>query len=92
MKTVLKDRARTLRRHATEAENKIWYFLRNRRLKGYKFTRQHIIEPYIVDFICRDKKIIIELDGGQHADENAVLYDQERTQYLEGQGYKVLRF
>lgn len=68
----------------------MWCFVRNRRLNGNKFVRQYIIEPYIVDFICREKKLIIELDGSHHAD--AVSYDLERTCYLEGQGYRVLRF
>lgn len=84
------NHARTLRKKATEAENQLWYFLRNRRLKGYKFKRQEILTPYIVDFICPYKKLIIELDGGQHALSHQ--YDEKRTACLEQQGYKVLRF
>jgi very-short-patch-repair endonuclease len=84
------NRAKVLRKKATEAETQLWYFLRNRRLKGYKFKRQEIINPYIVDFICPYKKLIIELDGGQHALSED--YDQRRTAFLEKQGYKVVRF
>jgi very-short-patch-repair endonuclease len=90
MKVLLKQRARTLRAKSTDAEDKMWHFIRNRQLNGVKFVRQYIIEPYIVDFVCREKKFIIELDGNQHAD--AKEYDEERTIYLEAQGYKVLRF
>jgi very-short-patch-repair endonuclease len=90
MKVSLNERARELRKNSTDTENKMWYFLRNRQLNGYKFIRQHVIEPYIVDFICREKSIIIELDGGHHAEN--VIYDQERTLFLEAKGYKVLRF
>ncbi len=90
MQTILHRRARILKENITDAENRMWYFVRNRRLNGHKFVRQYIIEPYIVDFICREKRMIIELDGSHHLD--TVMYDQERTEYLEGKGYKVLRF
>jgi len=90
MKASLNERARELKKNATAAENKFWYFVRDRRLKGYKFVRQYIIEPYIVDFICREKRLIVELDGSQHLDN--IFYDRERTEYLEAKHYKVLRF
>ncbi|WP_419420543.1 endonuclease domain-containing protein [Legionella sp. D16C41] len=86
----MKDRARALRQEMTDAENRMWYFLRNRRLGGYKFVREYVIGCYIVDFICRNKKLIIEIDGGQHMDR--AQYDQERTAYLTAKGYNVLRF
>lgn len=73
----------------TDAENRIWYYLRDRRLQGYKFVRQYVIGKYIVDFICREKKLIIEIDGGQHM--NAMEYDEQRSCYLESRGYQVLR-
>ena len=73
----------------TDAENRMWYYLRNRRLAGYKFVRQYVIGHYIVDFLCREKKLIIEIDGGQHMD--AVEYDELRTKYLEECGYQVFR-
>ena len=90
MKAVLHERACELKKNATNAENRLWYFVRDRRLKGHKFVRQYIIEPYIVDFLCRDKKLIVELDGSHHLD--SILYDTERTDYLEMKGYRVLRF
>jgi len=92
MKVVLNERARILRKNSTDAENRMWYFLRNRRLNGYKFNRQYVIEPYIVDFICRQQKLIIELDGNHHNDESTINYDQKRTLYLIDKGYQILRF
>src|SRR6185312_16994050 len=86
----MKERARHLRKNITDAENRLWYFLRNRRLNGDKFVRQYIVGNYIVDFVCREKNLIIELDGGQHM--QAAEYDRCRTEYLEKCGYKVLRF
>ncbi len=82
--------ASQLRTNATEAEKRLWYFLRNRQLAGYKFRRQFPIPPYIVDFICLEQRLIIELDGGQHADAEA--YDAARTAFLDQQGFRVLRF
>jgi len=87
----MKERARGFRREMTSAESKMWYFLRNRRFHDYKFVREYVIGSYIVDFACRQKKIIIELDGGQHAEAETVEYDNRRTKFLESQGYKVLR-
>jgi len=68
----------------------MWYFLRNRRLSGYKFVREYVIGDYIADFVCREKKLIVEIDGSQHID--AAEYDQRRTNYLIANGYKVVRF
>ena len=90
MSNLLKFRARKLRKNNTDAENHLWYFLRSRQMKRFKFRRQHIIAQYLVDFVCLSKKLIIELDGGQHAERKN--YDGVRTQCLESQGYKVLRF
>ncbi len=86
----LRKRAKELRTNQTDAEKKLWYYLRARRFNGLKFYRQFVISPYIVDFVCRDQKLIIELDGSQHLDNKAS--DQLRTSRLELQGYKVLRF
>jgi len=88
--SILKHRARYLRKTITEAEKRLWYFLRDRRLDGYKFSRQCVLEPYIVDFICREKQLILEIDGGQHA--NNFLYDEKRTLFLQMQGFQLLRF
>ena len=73
----------------TNAENRMWYFLRNKRLNGYKFVREFVIGPYIADFVCREKKLVVEADGGQHME--AEKYDLKRTQFLEKNGYKVFR-
>jgi very-short-patch-repair endonuclease/DNA polymerase IIIc chi subunit len=81
--------AKELRKNPTEAENKIWYSLQKQNL-GYRFRRQHPIGPYIVDFACLEKRLIVELDGGQHDQQQ--VYDEKRTAFLEGDGYKVLRF
>ena len=88
MMNILKDNAKNLRKNSTDAENKIWYEIKNRKLK-YKFIRQYVFDDkYIVDFICREKKLVIEIDGGQHCDNNK---DRERDAYLLSRGYKVLR-
>ena len=81
--------ARSLRKNQTDAENRMWYYLRNRRLSGYKFVREYVIGKYIADFVCREKKLIIEVDGGQHM--TAEAYDQQRTKDLEAVGYLVVR-
>ena len=85
-----RDYARTLRRRQTDAERRLWARLRDRRLLGVKFSRQVPIGPYIVDFCCRELRLVVELDGGQHAIREA--YDAERTAFLERLGYRVLRF
>ena len=82
--------ARSLRRNQTDAENRLWYFLRAHRFSGFKFRRQHPIGPYIVDFACPAEKLVVELDGGQHAD--AGYDDEARDKWLEQRGYRVLRF
>ena len=82
--------ARRLRKDATDAEKRIWYFLRNRSLQGYRFQRQYVIVPYIVDFVCREYKLIIELDGGHHAMQQE--YDKQREKELNSQGFRTLRF
>lgn len=81
---------RQLRNNPTDAEARLWRHLRNRNVSGAKFRRQHPFENYILDFVCFDPKIVIELDGGQHG--SSVLYDQRRTAVLEKSGYVVLRF
>lgn len=86
----LTKNARLLRKNQTEVERLLWKQLRNRQLFGYKFRRQFPIEPYIVDFICLEIKLIIELDGGQHAEQ--INYDHHRSLYLEKRGFKVIRF
>ena len=83
------SRARQLRRNSTDAEKRLWRGLRET-LPEYKWRRQMPVGPYFVDFACFSEKLIIEIDGGQHAE--AAAYDEARTRLLEGQGYRVLRF
>lgn len=86
----LLDNAKSLRRNLTDAEQKLWYNLRAHRFMGLKFKRQKPVGCYVVDFVCIEKKLVIELDGGQHAD--SLKYDGERDAWLHSQGYTVLRF
>ena len=86
----LLTRARALRREGSDAENVLWRHLRARRLMGYKFRRQMVIRPYIVDFVCLEVGLIIEADGCQHS--YKVVYDARRTAMFEGMGYRVMRY
>jgi len=83
-------RAIQLRKEPTIAEAKLWAFLRGNKLNGVNFRRQHAIGKYIVDFCSLKKKLVIELDGSQHLEQEE--YDQERTLYLKSQGYRAIRF
>ena len=85
------ERARQLRSRLTAAERVLWRRLRLRQVDGHKFRRQHAIGPFIVDFACVERKIIVEVDGGQHGDAQ-VSYDRDRTEWLRARGYTVLRF
>jgi very-short-patch-repair endonuclease len=86
----MKALARTLRRNQTDAERRLWSRVRNRQLSGFKFRRQFPIPSYIVDFICTEAGLIVELDGGQHQQSKKV--DGRRTAFLGKQGYEVVRF
>jgi very-short-patch-repair endonuclease len=90
VRSVDKQIARRLRKNPTAAELVLWKRLRLRQAEGNKFRRQHRLGSYVVDFICLEKKLIVEVDGGHHAD--TVKTDLERTKWLESRGYKVLRF
>jgi very-short-patch-repair endonuclease len=83
------DRARQLRKNPTDAERKLWKHLRLKQLDGHRFRRQVPIGPYYVDFLCLERRLIIEVDGGQHAERKAE--DAQRTAWLEGQGFRVIR-
>ena len=85
-------RARALRESATDAERLIWSRLRDRRLDGYKFRRQHPVGAFFTDFACVEAKLVVELDGGQHFDECAQSSDARRTALLVERGFQVLRF
>jgi very-short-patch-repair endonuclease len=89
MKQKLTQLARNLRKDQTPEEVKLWYFLRRKRFQKYKLRRQFPIEKYIVDFICLAKRLIIELDGGQH---NQSKHDIVRDKYLTDQDFRILRF
>jgi len=84
------ENARRLRRDATDAERRLWYFLRNRQLDGHRFRRQVPLGPYIADFACIASRLVVELDGGQHVE--AAAPDRLRTLRFESAGYRVLRF
>jgi very-short-patch-repair endonuclease len=83
-------RARALRKNPTEVERQLWRHLRLWQLDGHKFRRQQPIGNYIVDFVCLEKRLVVEVDGGQHADRGS--HDAERDAWLREQGFTVLRF
>ena len=86
----LTQNARNLRKKSTDAERILWSRLKAKQLNGYKFRRQHPIGNYIVDFVCLSEKLIVELDGGQHAIQKEK--DAKRDSWLRNEGYKILRF
>jgi len=88
---LLKEFAEHHRKHPTEAEQVLWYFLRNKNLDA-KFRRQHIIGNYIADFVCLHHQLIIEIDGGYHLEGTQIVKDNERTEQLEDLGFSVVRF
>jgi very-short-patch-repair endonuclease len=83
------NKTRALRRNSTDAEMKLWFAVRDRRLAGFKFVRQNSIGPYVVDFLCRDHNLVVEVDGGQHAESES---DKMRDAYLASEGYRIMRF
>ena len=88
---LLKKNAKSNRRYSTDAEAILWQYLRGRQL-GERFRRQHPVAGYIPDFVCLSKKLVVEVDGGYHFFEDQLLSDEERTRYLEAQGFRVVRF
>jgi very-short-patch-repair endonuclease len=91
-KTTFKERRRDLRRNQTEAEKVLWKRLRNKSCLGLKFFRQYSVGSYIIDLYCPEFKLAVELDGGQHAEEENKGYDKIRTDYLKSIGVEVMRF
>ena len=81
---------RTLRNNMSDAEQALWHLLRGRQISGLKFRRQHPFGDYILDFVCLENKLVIEVDGGQHGQQAG--YDENRTQKLQAAGFRVLRF
>jgi very-short-patch-repair endonuclease len=88
---IQRDRARSMRKSMPQAEVVLWSHLRRRSLGGFRFHRQVEIGPYIVDFLCREKKLIVEVDGATHSEAREVQADRRRTAYLEEKGYVVFR-
>ena len=86
------QRARALRHQATDAEQYLWRHLRASQLQGHKFRRQHPVGPYFADFACIASRLIVELDGGQHASGDGMARDAARSRFLQSQGWQVLRF
>jgi very-short-patch-repair endonuclease len=84
------ERVRELRREMTPAERRLWSRLRGRRLGGFKFKRQEWVGPFIADFYCREARLVVEVDGTQHADRDD--YDRARSAYLKREGFRVGRF
>jgi isoleucyl-tRNA synthetase len=89
---LLKEAAEKQKSNPTSAENILWNTLRNKELEGFKFRRQHIIDRFIADFVCLSKKLVVEVDGNIHTIPEVQVSDEQRTEILEGLGYKVLRF
>jgi very-short-patch-repair endonuclease len=86
----MNDLARRLRRDQTDTGKRLWYHLKHRGLGGGRLRRQHPVGPYVVDFVCIEARLIVEPDGGQHAERAAA--DRQRTAHLESLGYRLLRF
>ena len=87
-----KIRAKQLRKNSTAAERSLWRVLRSRQLAGHKFRREQPLGGFIVDFVCFEKRLVVEVDGGQHQEQKQAADDVERSAWLERQGFRVLRF
>lgn len=92
MKRINVGRSRHLREDSTHPEQMLWRQLRNRQICKTKFRRQHQIGPYITDFCCIEKRLVIEVDGDTHGYEKQEKYDEKRTEFLQQEGYQVVRF
>lgn len=86
------EKARALRKNGTMAEDQLWQAVRNRKIDGLKFRRQHPFEEFILDFYCPEKNLVLEIDGDYHLTSEQMEYDQNRARFLEQHGLKVLRF
>ena len=89
---IFKIRRQFLRNNMTKPEQMLWYWLKNRHLNGYKFRRQYSLGPYILDFYCPKLRLAIEIDGDSHFTPDAIVYDKERTHFLEENNIRILRF
>ena len=88
----LKSKRKTLRNNSTKAEIILWRYLKHSQLNGRKFRRQHSIGPYIVDFYCPEKRVVIELDGPVHEKDEQKIYDKKRQKYIEAVDIRIVRF
>ena len=86
------ERAKQLRKDSTDAERGLWRVLRSRQLAGYKFRRQQPLGPFIVDFVCFEARLVVEIDGGQHGEKEQLAHDSKRTAWLQNENFRVLRF
>ena len=86
------ERARALRKNMTDGERRLWQALRARQVDGMRFRRQHPIGPYIADFVCLERRLIVEVDGGHHTEDDQIAHDARRDRWLNAEGYRVLRF
>lgn len=89
---IFKERRKELRNKSTETEKILWDYLKSSKLGGFKFIRQYSAGPYILDFYCPKIRLAIELDGNQHGEKDSILYDNDRTEYLESVNIKTIRF
>ena len=89
-RTTQRDFARNLREDGTDAERKLWALLRRKRMK-VRFRRQQPIGPYVVDFLCREARLIVEADGATHSEDREIAYDRRREAYLKREGYRIVR-
>jgi very-short-patch-repair endonuclease len=85
------DRARALRKTMSDAERMLWHALRARQIEGARFRRQHPLGKYVVDFVCLERRLVVEVDGGQHTEDDQVAHDVRRDRWLEAEGFRVLR-
>jgi very-short-patch-repair endonuclease len=85
------ERARALRKKMSDGERKLWWALRVRQMDGLRFQRQHPIGSYIVDFVCLEKRLVVEVDGGHHLEDAQLVHDTRRDLWLSNEGYRVLR-
>jgi very-short-patch-repair endonuclease len=91
-KAILNSFAKSMRKDSTDAEKLLWNLLRDKRFMGHKFRRQHVIDCFIIDFYCKEKSIGIELDGGQHNQDDKIEYDNQREMLLHKNGIRIVRF
>ena len=84
-------RARDLRKTMSDGERKLWQALRAKQVEGLRFRRQHPIGPYVVDFVCLEKRLVVEVDGGHHTEHRQIAHDARRDEWLNIEGYRVMR-